>query len=232
MSSSAPLTTLSLPSLERIASGKNGIPNKGAVLTLLSQFWFRLLAERVPGPAHALPVARRPGLAAADAGRARPDGPPRHARAPPQGVLPSRPSCAATSPGSGYAEYAKSSNRPRDFRCPPGWGQHDENIHPDAAAALVGAAYAPGIERLALALYTAAADSRFWPADRYEVGREQESFDKQFVRDWLVARGLKGVDGVAVPDDVAAQTAEKYREIFEKLTGEPFEAAVARVGAA
>ncbi|KAF3354710.1 hypothetical protein VdG1_07196 [Verticillium dahliae VDG1] len=53
-----------------------------------------------------------------------------------------------------------------------------------------------------------------------------------FVRDWLVSRGLKGVDGVAVPDDVAARTADKYREIFEKLTGEPFEAAVARVGAA
>ncbi|KAH7342265.1 phosphoribosylaminoimidazole-succinocarboxamide synthase-like protein [Rhexocercosporidium sp. MPI-PUGE-AT-0058] len=61
--------------------------------------------------------------------------------------------------------------------------------------------------------------SRFWPADKYEVGREQDSYDKQYLRDWLTSEGLKGKQGVAMPEEVVAKTAEKYREAFEKLTG-------------
>jgi phosphoribosylaminoimidazole-succinocarboxamide synthase len=51
------------------------------------------------------------------------------------------------------------------------------------------------------------------------VGRGQESFDKQFLRDWLVEAGLKGVEGVCMPDLVVQRTGEKYREVFEILTG-------------
>ncbi|TVY40738.1 Phosphoribosylaminoimidazole-succinocarboxamide synthase [Lachnellula subtilissima] len=68
--------------------------------------------------------------------------------------------------------------------------------------------------------------SRFWPADKYEVGREQESFDKQYLRDWLVKGGLKGRQGVRMPENIALETAKKYREAFEKLTGGSWEDAV------
>ncbi|EHK97526.1 putative Phosphoribosylaminoimidazole-succinocarboxamide synthase [Glarea lozoyensis 74030] len=65
--------------------------------------------------------------------------------------------------------------------------------------------------------------SRFWPADKYEVGREQESFDKQYLRNWLVQEGLKGKEGVSMPEEVVRGTAERYREAFEKLTGRGWE---------
>ncbi|TVY55606.1 Phosphoribosylaminoimidazole-succinocarboxamide synthase [Lachnellula cervina] len=68
--------------------------------------------------------------------------------------------------------------------------------------------------------------SRFWPADKYEVGREQESFDKQYLRDWLVKEGLKGKQGVRMPENIALETAKKYREAFEKLTDGNWEDAV------
>ncbi|KAI9701703.1 MAG: Bifunctional purine biosynthetic protein ade1 [Bogoriella megaspora] len=61
--------------------------------------------------------------------------------------------------------------------------------------------------------------SRFWPADKYEIGRSQPSFDKQYLRDWLTSNGLKGKEGVEIPADVVEKTALKYREAFEKLTG-------------
>jgi phosphoribosylaminoimidazole-succinocarboxamide synthase len=61
--------------------------------------------------------------------------------------------------------------------------------------------------------------SRFWPKDSYAIGRGQSSFDKQFLRDWLVSQGLKGKEGVRMPDDIALKTAEKYQEAWEKITG-------------
>lgn len=57
--------------------------------------------------------------------------------------------------------------------------------------------------------------SRFWPASSYEVGREQDSFDKQYLRNWLTSQGLNGKEGVEIPEEVVAQTREKYREVFE-----------------
>lgn len=61
--------------------------------------------------------------------------------------------------------------------------------------------------------------SRFWPKDSYEVGRGQQSFDKQFLRDWLVKEGLKGKPGVRMSDEIAQKTSEKYREAWERITG-------------
>lgn len=61
--------------------------------------------------------------------------------------------------------------------------------------------------------------SRFWPKDSYEVGRGQQSFDKQFLRDWLVQEGLKGKEGVRMTEEIAKRTAEKYREAWEMITG-------------
>ncbi|MEX0681878.1 MAG: phosphoribosylaminoimidazolesuccinocarboxamide synthase [Dehalococcoidia bacterium] len=62
--------------------------------------------------------------------------------------------------------------------------------------------------------------SRFWPADEYEPGRGQRSFDKQFVRDYLNEIGWdKNPPGPDLPDDIVTRTAEKYVEAFERITG-------------
>jgi len=66
--------------------------------------------------------------------------------------------------------------------------------------------------------------SRFWPADGYEPGRPQPSFDKQFVRDWCERTGWdKTAPGPALPDDVVAGTRARYVEAFERLTEVAFE---------
>ena len=65
--------------------------------------------------------------------------------------------------------------------------------------------------------------SRFWPADRYEPGRAQPSYDKQFVRDWLEGRSWnKTPPGPELPDDVVAGTRSRYVEAFERITGASF----------
>ena len=65
--------------------------------------------------------------------------------------------------------------------------------------------------------------SRFWPADKYEAGRDQESFDKQFVRNYLEEIKFdKSGPGVKLPDDVVKKTGEKYIEAYERLTGKKF----------
>jgi phosphoribosylaminoimidazole-succinocarboxamide synthase len=65
--------------------------------------------------------------------------------------------------------------------------------------------------------------SRFWPADSYEPGHGQPSFDKQFVRDWLEASGWdKTPPPPELPEDILTITAEKYVEAYEMITDEPF----------
>jgi phosphoribosylaminoimidazole-succinocarboxamide synthase len=63
--------------------------------------------------------------------------------------------------------------------------------------------------------------SRFWPKETWEehLGKAQPSFDKQYLRDWLVEKGFKGKEGVVVPQEVVERTAAKYREACELLTG-------------
>ena len=74
--------------------------------------------------------------------------------------------------------------------------------------------------------------SRFWPADGYEPGRSQPSFDKQYVRDWASGTGWdKSPPAPPIPDDVVAATRERYVTAYERLAGEPFGAWLERVGA-
>ena len=74
--------------------------------------------------------------------------------------------------------------------------------------------------------------SRFWPADEYEPGRGQPSFDKQFVRDWASSTGWdRTPPAPAIPDDVVAKTRAKYVEAYELITGEPLEEWLRRTGA-
>jgi phosphoribosylaminoimidazole-succinocarboxamide synthase len=63
--------------------------------------------------------------------------------------------------------------------------------------------------------------SRFWDAAAYEPGRSQPSFDKQYLRDWLVASGWnKEPPAPQLPPDVVQQTAEKYREALRRIAGD------------
>jgi phosphoribosylaminoimidazole-succinocarboxamide synthase len=74
--------------------------------------------------------------------------------------------------------------------------------------------------------------SRFWPADRYEPGKGQPSFDKQYVRDWASSTGWdRTPPAPAIPDDVVARTREKYVEAYERVTGDPFSSWVQRTAA-
>jgi phosphoribosylaminoimidazole-succinocarboxamide synthase len=74
--------------------------------------------------------------------------------------------------------------------------------------------------------------SRFWPADSYETGHGQPSFDKQYVRDWASATGWdKAPPAPPIPDEVVAATRERYITAYEKLSGEPFSAWLERTAA-
>ena len=65
--------------------------------------------------------------------------------------------------------------------------------------------------------------SRFWPADTYEPGKSQPSFDKQFVRDWLTASGWnKTAPAPRLPADVIEATSAKYIQAYELITGHTF----------
>jgi len=135
-------------------------------------------------------------------------------------------------------------------------GQHDENITFERVAELLGKDLAGRIRAASLALYNRAramaeekgiiiADtkfefgiegdtkelilidelltpdsSRFWPKDEYEPGRPQRSFDKQFVRDYLVSIGWsQKPPAPPLPQDVIEKTREKYLEALRRLTG-------------
>lgn len=66
--------------------------------------------------------------------------------------------------------------------------------------------------------------SRFWPADQYQPGRSQPSYDKQFVRDWLETTGWdKNSPPPSLPDEVISRTRDKYIEAYETLTGNLFD---------
>ncbi len=133
---------------------------------------------------------------------------------------------------------------------------HDENISFEQAVALVGPDVAGRVRELSLALYAFAANhalergviiadtkfefgllddgelilidealtpdsSRFWPADSYEPGRSQASFDKQYVRDYLEAiKWNKEPPAPVLPPEVVEKTREKYWEAVKRLTKE------------
>jgi phosphoribosylaminoimidazole-succinocarboxamide synthase len=73
--------------------------------------------------------------------------------------------------------------------------------------------------------------SRFWPADGYEPGHGQPSFDKQYVRDWAAGSGWdKSPPAPELPQEVVARTRELYVDAYERITGEPFSAWLERSG--
>jgi phosphoribosylaminoimidazole-succinocarboxamide synthase len=241
------------------------IPDKGAVLTGLSTFWFERTAGIVPN--HMLSVT---------------DGVPEEARA--RGMLvrkldmlPIECVVRGYLSGSGWKDYQRtgevcgiavpeglreSDRLPEPIFTPAtkALEGHDENIDFERAAELVGdRALAERVREVSLAVYQHAADharergiiladtkfefgldpegvltlgdevctpdsSRLWPADQYEPGRPQPSFDKQFVRDWASSTGWdRNPPAPPIPDEVVTRTREKYIEAYERVTGEPFE---------
>ena len=82
----------------------------------------------------------------------------------------------------------------------------------------------PAVDRLILIDEVLTPDSsRFWPADQYQPGHGQPSFDKQFVRDWLIASGWdKNSTPPPLPEEVVTRTREKYIEAYELITGDKF----------
>jgi phosphoribosylaminoimidazole-succinocarboxamide synthase len=242
------------------------IPDKGAVLTGLSTFWFERTGDTVPN--HLISVS---------------DGVPEEARGRAMLVrklemLPIECVVRGYLSGSGWKDYQRtgevcgiavpsglteSDRLPEPIFTPATKAQegHDENIDFDRAAALIGdRALAERVRDVSIAIYRHAAaharergiiladtkfefgldadgrltlgdevctpdSSRFWPADRYEPGRSQPSFDKQFVRDWASSTGWdRNPPAPPIPDDVVARTREKYVEAYERITGEPFDA--------
>jgi phosphoribosylaminoimidazole-succinocarboxamide synthase len=240
------------------------IPDKGAVLTGLSTFWFELTKDIVRN--HMLSIT---------------DGVPAEARGRTMVVrrlrmLPVECVVRGYLSGSGWKDYQRS-GAVSGIRLPEGLREsdrlpepiftpstkaevgHDEAIDFSQATELVGdEALAERLRDVSLAVYTAAADharergiiladtkfefgldtggeltlgdevltpdsSRFWPADEYEPGRGQASFDKQFVRDWASSTGWdRNPPAPPIPDEIVARTREKYIEAYERITGESF----------
>jgi phosphoribosylaminoimidazole-succinocarboxamide synthase len=246
------------------------IPEKGAVLTGLSTFWFELTGEEVPN--HFLSVTN--GVPADVRGRAMVV---RKLR-----MVPLECVVRGYITGSGWKDYQQdgtvsgirlpdalreSEQLPEPIFTPSTKAEvgHDETVDAARAAELVGGADLLGeLRERSLTLYRRAAEharecgviladtkfefgfdadgelrvgdevltpdsSRFWPADGYEPGRPQPSFDKQYVRDWAAGTGWdKAPPAPPIPEDVVARTREKYVQAYERIAGEPFSAWLAR----
>jgi phosphoribosylaminoimidazole-succinocarboxamide synthase len=247
----------------------NGIPGKGKVLTQLSLFWFDLLKEVMPNHLVTADVARMP--ANVQPYRAQIEGRAMLVRK--LRILPVEAIVRGYLAGSGWKEYQKSrtvcglglpAGLTESARLPvplytPSTkavqGAHDENIHPDEAARILGEPFASSVRTKAVELYGKARDyaatrgiiiadtkfefgvdksqqviladevltpdsSRFWPASSYSAGRSQDSFDKQYLRDYLERVSFnKNGPGIALPDEVVERTLSKYVEAFRLLTG-------------
>ena len=246
-----------------------GIPDKGAVLTQLSKFWFELTSAVVPNhfirladgtPDDDLPFtlpAELKGRSTIVKKAQRLDV-----------------ECIARGyiTGSAWAEYQKT-GRVCGVRMPAGMVEsekfveplftpttkadvgHDENMSAEDLVNLVGAEIANAIRLRTLAIYKFCSQyalehgiiiadtkvefgivdgepilidelltpdsSRFWPADQYEPGRSQPSFDKQFVRDYLTESGWDHEPPApALPPDIVDKTRQRYREAYRLLTGQ------------
>jgi len=246
-----------------------GIPDKGRVLTHVSNFWF----QRLQGPHHLLETdVEKFGLPAEVdlrplAGRS--------ILVKKTEVVPIECVVRGYLSGSGWTEY-QATGQVCGVRLPAGLlesarlpepiftpatkaelGDHDENIAFEQMVERIGGDLAAELRQRSLDLYQQGAEhalsagilladtkfefgqiagetilidevmtpdsSRFWPADDYEPGRSQRSFDKQFVRDWLTESTWdKNSPPPELPADVVAATRAKYVEACERITETAF----------
>jgi phosphoribosylaminoimidazole-succinocarboxamide synthase len=242
------------------------IPDKGAILTRMSLWWFDRLADLVPNHVVSTDVPEQvKGRAVICEELA---------------MFPVECVARGYLTGSGLLDY-RATGEICGIALPPGLedgsrlpepiftpatkaalGDHDENVSYDAVVSTVGAEVAERLRDLTLAVYGRAegiarergiiladtklefgsrpdgglvlADevltpdsSRFWPADEWQPGRTQPSYDKQIVRNWLTSAesGWDRASGdapPALPAEVVERTRARYVEAFELLTGERF----------
>jgi phosphoribosylaminoimidazole-succinocarboxamide synthase len=242
------------------------IPNKGAVLTQMSLWWFEQLADIVPNHIVSTDVP--------DSVRGR------AVVCEELDMFPVECVARGYLTGSGLVDYRATgevcgitlpeglldgSRLPEPIFTPAtkaALGDHDENVSYDAVVDVVGAERAAQLRDLTLAVYLRAEEiartkgiiladtklefgrradgtvvladevltpdsSRFWPADEWEPGRAQPSYDKQIVRNWLTSEEsgwdrASGAKPPALPDEVVARTRTRYIEAYERLTGQKF----------
>ncbi|MEU8320958.1 phosphoribosylaminoimidazolesuccinocarboxamide synthase [Nonomuraea sp. NPDC048881] len=239
-----------------------GIPDKGAILTQMSLWWFDQLKDVVPNHI----------LARGDDARSVLCKPLRMVQV----------ECVARGylTGGGLSEY-RATGTVSGVPLPPGLedgsrlpepiftpstkapqGEHDEPISFEQVVAEVGAETADELRRITLDVYTRGSEiarergiiladtkielgfdadgvltlgdevltpdsSRFWPADEWQPGRAQPSFDKQYVRDWLLSPESgwdksSGNPPPRLPEHVVERTRQRYLEAYERVTGAPF----------
>jgi phosphoribosylaminoimidazole-succinocarboxamide synthase len=248
----------------------NPIPDKGAVLTAISTFWFEQTGALVPN--HLVSVTDRVPAGVRGRGMV----------VQKLKMLPVEAVVRGYISGSGWKDYQKtgavsgvelpdglkeSDQLPEPIFTPSTKADlgHDEAIDFEHAAELIGdGEIAEKLRALSIALYQYAANhartrgiiladtkfefgldadgtltlgdelltpdsSRFWPADGYEPGHGQPSFDKQIARDWASSTGWdKLPPAPEIPDDIVTRTREKYIEAYERLTDSSFAAWTAR----
>ncbi|KAF8647211.1 hypothetical protein AX16_006849 [Volvariella volvacea WC 439] len=262
---------------------KNGIPDKGKLLTELSLFWFKKLGHIIPNHFVTTNIDEMPE----EVRQYRDQLEGRAMLVRKAKVVPLEAIVRGYLSGSAWAEYKKkgtvhgmevpqglveSSKFPEPIFTPSTkaeQGEHDENISGEQAAKIVGQELYDQISKAALELYKTAADyaytrgviladtkfefglvpspddpskqtlilidelltpdsSRYWPLASYEPGKSQPSFDKQYLRDWLVATGFrKGLEsgpegkegeGWVIEESVVQGTRERYAEAVRLLT--------------
>jgi len=244
---------------------KNGILDKGRVLTELSLFWFAKLKDIIPNHVVTSRIEEMPEEVHQH--KEQLEG--RSILVKKANVIPLEAIVRGYITGSAWAEYKKSRTM-HGIPLPDGLlesqklpapiftpstkadqGAHDENISPEQAATLIGQELYDKISSVAVRLYTAAAEyaatrglivadtkfefglidgelilidealtpdsSRYWPLEGYVPGRSQPSFDKQYLRDWLMSQGFrKGLEngpdgeGWTMSEEVVRETRKRY----------------------
>lgn len=245
----------------------NPIPQKGMVLTELSEFWFDKLAEIIPNhlittdvdkmPAEVHPFKEELQGRSMLVKKAKP--------------LPVECIVRGYLTGSGFKDYTKtgsvcgiklapglvdSDKLPETLFTPSTkaeLGEHDENISFEEMKKLIGEELAEKVKAKSLEIYHRGAEiakekgiiiadtkfefgiyndelilidevltpdsSRFWPMDSYKAGQAQDSYDKQYVRDFYTSIGWNKVDPpMDIPEDIIAKTTEKYLNIKKLLS--------------
>jgi len=245
------------------------IPDKGAILTSLTRFWFDLLPPTIPNHLVSLAGCDLPEPFDREVSRWGP----RFMLVKKLRMIPIECVVRGYVAGSGWKEYQhhgticglalpegleQSARLPEPIFTPAAKNQvgHDENISFEAASDRVGSDLMATLRDLSMEIFElghqhaasrgliladtkfefglldgevvpvladevlTADSSRFWPAENYRTGVSPESFDKQYVRDYLASVGWQGDgDPPRLPEEVVEGTAARYRELFELITG-------------
>lgn len=253
------------------------VPDKGRVLTGVSQFWFDRIGDIVGSHLVTTSIDDMPPAARVHADHLRG----RTMMVRKLEIVPFECVVRGYLVGSGWSEYqvdgtvcgielpeglVEASKLEEPIFTPATKaedGDHDENVSFELMVDALGEQLANRLRTISIALYLRGRDvaadrgiiladtkfefglldgdvvladevltpdsSRYWPADQWTPGTNPPSFDKQFVRDFATSTGWdKSPPAPALPDDVVSATRAKYAEAYERLTGESFDAWLAR----